>query len=364
MQLETGKKSLLILLCVIQIAVLFLAYQAFNLGLPLKQTIIQTWNVLETRGDNLRRSVWGSLLHSNVTNLPAITNDIQLAKVANQTVHFDIIPDLIRNPFLLILVLTTPRAFLRRHVIRTTWGYTHRQVKLNRSAVFQGEIYDLTKLKLVFVVGRSNDIIINTSDKLEKEARRYGDILQVSRNESYRGIVYKVLWAYSWALTLNPQFILKADHDVYIDIRHLTRWLLEPLPTLLYTGFVHSGVIVGRDTNSPYYVSTEELSRDTYPDYCAGPSYVMSRKFVSYVINSSSIVKVFRVEDAYMGVIADHLGVSPYRTSEFFWNRGVESNIKSWDDNTLSRYFCIGDSLETETITYLHFRYMQLDSTG
>lgn len=361
MHFEAGKKRLLLSLCVIQVVIIIAVYKTFTPGFHIQRAFIQTWNGLDIRS-NLRRTLFGSTLRLNVTNPPAFNTIIynKLAKVANQSVHFDITPDLVSNPFLLMLVITTPKDFLRRHVIRTSWGGTHRQVKLNRSAIFEGEDYDLNKLMLVFVVARSNEDSLNT--KLEREADRYGDILRVSLNETYRGIVDKVLWAYIWATkTVNPRFILKADHDVYISIRQLLPWLLTKSPSLLYTGYVHAGAPVIRQNDTPHYVSKEQLSRDTFPNYCAGPCYVMSRQFVTKAISASNVITLFRVEDAYMGVVAEHLGVTPQPANEFLWNRGVEGHLRTWSDTKLFKYICIGDSLKTESIEYLHFRYMNLD---
>jgi len=139
--------------------------------------------------------------------------------------------------------------------------------------------------------------------------------------------------------------------------------LLNSQQSLLYTGFIHSGARVTRKKDSPYYVSKEQLSRDILPNYCAGPCYVMSRQFVVNVVRSSNVVPVFRVEDAYMGVVAEHLGVQPQRSSKFVWERSetFEDRIRTWNDKTLYRYVCVEDKLKTETIEYLHFRYMQLD---
>ncbi|VDL72705.1 unnamed protein product [Nippostrongylus brasiliensis] len=67
----------------------------------------------------------------------------------------------------------------------------------------------------VFVIGSS----AQNTDKYEKEAAKYNDLLQVDTIEHYHNITYK---AQAWiqvltSCTQTPQFIIKLDDDVMVD---------------------------------------------------------------------------------------------------------------------------------------------------
>lgn len=277
----------------------------------------------------------------------------------NYQSRYDISPDY-ENVFLLMMVTTTPDSFKRRHEIRTTWGGTQKQIKMTKTTLFKGRNIS-TAIELVFVLGLSGDE--NTDNKVKHEAEKFGDILRVSISESYKNIVHKILAAFSWANTIKPRYILKADHDVYINVVKLRDWLLKAsLPQYLYSGFIHTRARVVRFEGDPHYVSRNDLKRNTFPDYCAGPCYVMSQAFLSKMIAAIKVVKVFEVEDAFVGVVANHLRITPFRTNFFKWDRNLNRMymIRQWDDEDLSKYICLGDNLDTNIINYLHFRYMQL----
>ena len=81
-------------------------------------------------------------------------------------------------------------------------------------------------------------------------------------------------------------YILKTDDDMYININNLYKvasahTVKMELSTAnspdLLTGFVHSGAKPYRDSRHKYYVPRHLYSKDIYPDFISGTSYLMSR---------------------------------------------------------------------------------------
>lgn len=61
------------------------------------------------------------------------------------------------------------------------------------------------------------------------------------------------------------------------------------------------------------YVPYERYPHRDYPQYSTGPAYVMTSAAIAAVLNGTSSVNGFHVEDAlYTGVIAENVGVSKF----------------------------------------------------
>ena len=199
-------------------------------------------------------------------------SDIQHQDNVSSSFNINITPEIHKNTFVLIVINTIPSNFERRLTLRGTWA---KRRNISIAANFSpSKPDDVIKIAHFFVVGFQGNSSIDK--ELEKEAAIHKDILRVSLNETYRGIVHKIWLAFEWLAStdINPRFIAKADDDVYVKIPDLAKWLQENAlpPAKLYAGFVHTGIKVIREPSSPWYVS-----EDTYfPDYCAGPFYILS----------------------------------------------------------------------------------------
>ncbi|EDO38295.1 predicted protein, partial [Nematostella vectensis] len=162
----------------------------------------------------------------------------------------------------------------------------------------------------VFMVAVSD--VLSDNKKLHNEAARYNDILRINTVESYRNMITKVWGGYEWAFKLNPRFFMKTDDDIYVDLPHLVHWLHDPsLPRKLYAGWVlHHGRVM-RNPGNDWYVSHADFHERYYPDYCIGPFYVLSGSLLGNILTNKKNVKMFNVEDAYLGVLLRYLHVSP-----------------------------------------------------
>ena len=192
----------------------------------------------------------------------------------------------------------------KRDAIRNTW--------LNKSGA---NVW----WRHAFVLGSADNRDGPSENEIQREAELYNDILQFSSIDKYNNLVIKVLSGFRWAVTqVNPRFILKADDDVYVRIPHLMLWLTYFGKGQFYGGHVNNGGIY-RKFLGPLvarFSGRNSVSFDCYPEarfpqYSAGPFYVLSSDAMISLLQNMRRWKVFPVEDAYVGVLARDSGLKP-----------------------------------------------------
>ena len=353
-----SKKTIFIILVTCQIFFVAFVFKSWIAWIDLntiKEDIIVIGNVTEHERDI-----------QNFKLVITKESDIQHQDNVSSSFNINITPEIHKNTFVLIVINTIPSNFERRLTLRGTWA---KRKNISIPANFPpSKPDDVNKIAHFFVVAFQGNSSIDK--ELEKEAAIHKDILRVSLNETYRGIVPKIWLAFEWLAStdINPRFIAKADDDVYVKIPDLARWLQENAlpPANLYAGFVHSGIKVIREPSSPWYVS-EEKYRDTYfPDYCAGPFYILSGNVFLEVLNASKVTKSFPVEDAYLGVLVSRVGVKPRSTGGTFFNWDPHVNdrlLKIERKDQIPSGVVLGDSLSSEAIQHLHRAYWSSNNT-
>lgn len=264
--------------------------------------------------------------------------------------------------FLFIFVTTTPKAIEKRNFIRNSWGNIHEATTTNTNMTESDSTDVIAKAVYVFfMLGLTGN---ETRDQaIDEEASEYGDIIRTFEKESYRNIVYKVWFSFDWATHYKPKYIIKVDDDVYLHLPRFFTWITRTkLPKKLYAGYVHYRAYVIRNPRDEHYVSKAEYRGRFYPEYCAGPCYVFSGNLLDKFVKLSKEFRKFRVEDAYLGLIAKNAGVKPFDVGgrAFVWNRSLNRNVKKWRDAQLAIAICLGDSLSLETMKYIHDRYLSL----
>ena len=194
---------------------------------------------------------------------------------------------------LLILVSSSPANFERRYLIRQTWG-------ADNNIVPQWKTY--------FLLGQTRNQTL--SDLLKKEDSIYGDMIHADYFEHYWNQSLKIQMAFEWAVRYcGFSYLLKADDDVFVNPKRLIDVLQsEPTPKKgLYMGQLHHNPFVLR--SGKWRVSNEEYSGTHYPDFCSGAGFVMSYDVVESVVPLFDVMKPFRLDDVYVGILADKLGV-------------------------------------------------------
>lgn len=277
--------------------------------------------------------------------LDRIKDRIELRKFPGK---FDIISPMAKpqgyseqSLFFLVIVSTSPNNANRRTMIRQTWGNLDR----NR-------LPDDHHWKVVFMMGKAETD--ETNEAIMSEYQRYGDLIIGNYTDRYRVITTKVLMAFQWASQIRCSYILKTDDDVYVDVPKLAHWLMKVLkkPTSFYGGVVYSGKVV-RDKTHRHYISREDLSLDYFPAFCKGFMYVVSWSLIPKMVDLSRHVTRIGPDDAYVGLLAYELGISPVKIKGF-----LNADWLHWCVSFIS--FCqlrellgIGDSLTPDQVSYV-----------
>ncbi|XP_078356681.1 beta-1,3-galactosyltransferase 5-like isoform X1 [Oculina patagonica] len=227
--------------------------------------------------------------------------------------------------FLLILVSTNVGNFDRRQLIRKTWG---------------ADFSISTRWKTVFLLGKnSND---KEMEDASKESQIYGDIVQADYQEHFWNMSYKVVMGFEWSVKFCTfDYLLKADDDVFVNTLGLMDFLTKYTTPRrkFYTGNIMVGSVVMRDGR--YGVSREEFNGTTYKPYCSGGGYVLSRDVVEMVLSHFDVLKPLKIDDAYIGILADRAGIKVTHNKEF---RMYENNC-NYNGTTLVQHPATGDCL-------------------
>ena len=235
-----------------------------------------------------------------------------------------------RHYLLLILVSSAPANFERRYLIRQTWGADNNTV---------------SQWKTYFLLGQTRDTA--RSVLLKNENSMYGDMIRADYYEHYWNQSLKIQMAFEWAARYcNFSYLLKADDDVFVNAKRLVDVLkLKTTPTKsLYMGKLHHKPFVQR--NGKWRVSFEEYSGTHYPDFCSGAGFVMSYDVVESLVPLFDVIKPYRLDDVYVGMLSEKLGVRAV-DNEGFVMPVHQGDYDKCDfvPNTLVQHRAIGECL-------------------
>lgn len=230
--------------------------------------------------------------------------------------------------FLLILVSSAPVYLDRRRIIRQTWAAD--------SAI-------KTRWKTVFLLGQSRDK--NQSELLLREEAFYGDMIRADYFENYWNQTLKIEMGFEWAARYcSFTFLLKADDDVFINppavIAVLSRTTTPKQK--LYMGFVYRNPVVKR--TGKWFLSKEEYNATHYPDFCAGPGYILSLDVVHSFVNIFGSIPKFKFDDVYVGMLAAKIGLNAVHNRGFQTPPYLSTTCVLYD-NTLVRHGAVGQCL-------------------
>ena len=223
--------------------------------------------------------------------------------------------------FLLVLITSGVGKLYseRRNSVRNTWG--DKSIKSGQR-----------NWERVFVIGKA--LSAEQSEEIRQEAAFFEDILVLDMTDSYKNLVIKILSELLWSLFhVNPRFILKADDDVYVHVPGLLSWLDNYANNnyannnyagdKLYGGFVIGDGEVRRGEKRKNRVARDCLAKDFYPPYCTGAFYVLSTDILPSLFKAVERRPAFPVEDAYMGILAQEIGLQPVDIPGFYFRKKV-----------------------------------------
>ncbi|KAK3579116.1 hypothetical protein CHS0354_022136 [Potamilus streckersoni] len=208
-----------------------------------------------------------------------------------------------------IIITSSPENSDRRRAIRRTWCNPRN--------------YNLPKFswQCIFLIGLTNHI--PSEIIIENEIKTQGDILQGSYLDSYRNLTIKVMHGLNWVQNFcRSEYVLKTDDDVFVNTQVLHQMISRQsnIGKNLYVGYVYSDpkrLAVVRNTLNKWFVSEEVYPDTHYPPYASGMGYVLSMDVVRKMVDVCKYVQFIPNEDAYVGILADRLGIEPVMSGRF-----------------------------------------------
>ncbi|TRY90096.1 hypothetical protein DNTS_031594 [Danionella cerebrum] len=216
---------------------------------------------------------------------------------------------------LLLAIKTQTANFENREAIRKTWGQSGR-VKS------QGGHQNL--VLRVFLLGKSQDLFDEL--KLQVESDKYGDIIQWNFMDTFFNLTLKDVLFWKWFSKQCPyaHFILKGDDDVFVRTPAVLDYLLaveaNQTSSDLMGRFVMGDVINNakpiRLNNTKYFIP-ENFFKGFYPSYPGGGGVVYSGSLALKLLEVSQRVTLFPIDDVYLGMCLQRLGVYPIHHPAF-----------------------------------------------
>ena len=202
---------------------------------------------------------------------------------------------------LLMIVSSAPGNFQRRNLIRKTWAFER---------AFR------PRWTTVFLVGQTRDEAVSVI--LLKEDEAHKDLVRASYYDHYWNQTRKIQMGFEWAVTYcNFSFLLKLDDDVFVHIPRVLSFLSAPNTPKkkLYAGNHYTNNVPFR--GGKWKVTYEEYNQTRYPDFCPGFGYILSHDVVSKLVETFSSFPFFRLDDVYVGMLADRNGISVTNNNGF-----------------------------------------------
>ncbi|KAJ7325046.1 hypothetical protein JRQ81_018066 [Phrynocephalus forsythii] len=202
------------------------------------------------------------------------------------------------NPFLVILVSSSPSGVKARQAIRITWG---------SQKSWWGK-----QVLIFFLLGKGTEQEEATALTLEDESILYGDIIQQDFLDSYNNLTLKTIMAFRWVTEFcsSAQYVMKSDEDVFINMGNLVKFLLNTNASENFmSGYPLIENYPHRGFHKKTYISYDEYPFKVYPPYWSGLGYILDVRLARRVYEMMSHVKPFKFEDVYVGICLGILGV-------------------------------------------------------
>lgn len=208
--------------------------------------------------------------------------------------------------FIVALISSFVANFEQRLAIRETWGSQH---------LFYGRI-----VRLAFVIGTPTVNKNETQSKVDKEFKKYGDIVQGNFDESFQNLTLKVVLGLKWVTEFcsDAAYLYKGEDDMFVAWSRVLRLLLQKSDSRessVMKRFFFGSVLTGsprvNDPQSKYYVNESIYYGKFYPRFCGGGSYILSTDIIPELYRQSFITPLIPIDDAYQGILTNQIDVYP-----------------------------------------------------
>ncbi|XP_054468977.1 N-acetyllactosaminide beta-1,3-N-acetylglucosaminyltransferase 2 [Anoplopoma fimbria] len=244
---------------------------------------------------------------------PLLINQPGICKRNRSSFGFD-------SPMLLMAIKSQVGNFENRQAIRETWG---------RSGLVEGESNKKGGLvRTVFLLGRQDSSTgphPDLKNLLELENKKYGDILHWDFRDTFFNLTLKDLLFWHWLQEYCPtaMFVFKGDDDVFVrtgalldylqkqwDEHNLVKAITNKTDLDLFVGQVIYNAMPNREPSTKYYIP-DRFYKGGYPSYAGGGGVVYSGSLALRLKEVSEKVRLFPIDDVYLGMCLHRLGLSP-----------------------------------------------------
>ncbi|XP_069568282.1 beta-1,3-galactosyltransferase 2-like isoform X1 [Brachyistius frenatus] len=201
------------------------------------------------------------------------------------------------SPFLVLMIPVEPNNKEARDMIRDTWG---KESKVLGQVVIH-----------YFLLGTVRQEELLNKKQVLHESERHHDILQSDFLDSYNNLTIKTMVMFEWLSSHCPNtcYAMKIDSDMFLNVHNLVDMLLKAPRRHYMTGMVARSGAVLRDPNSKWFLPVSAFSESQYPPYALGLGYVFSLDLPKRILEASAHVKAVYIEDVYVGMCMNHLGI-------------------------------------------------------
>ncbi|NXE95583.1 B3GL1 acetylgalactosaminyltransferase, partial [Menura novaehollandiae] len=245
------------------------------------------------------------------------------------------------DPFLVIVVASSPKDAKARQAIRKTWG--------------SRDSWGGRRVLTLFLLGQDTPREDNTGGlSVEHESILYGDIIRQDFMDTYDNLTLKTIMAFQWfsEFCSGARFFMKTDVDVFINTPNLVEFLLRRNSSEnVYTGYPLINNFAYRGFDKKRYISYEEYPFKLYPPYCSGMGYILDGKLALRIYELMSHVKPVKFEDVYVGICLNILKVNvsiPEDAEQFFLSK------INFDVCKYRRLIAVHGLTPSELITFWH----------
>lgn len=186
----------------------------------------------------------------------------------------------------LILINTEPNHFLRRKVTRTTWG------NVNLS-----EYQKYGNFKILFLVGKSSSKKIQRA--VEKEAIKYGDILQGRFSEAANNMPQKALMGLRWIAEycLKAKMVIRVEDTVLLNMFEI---LQEYKPKYTCTKNLMMCKFVKQRIKFMDHENLKKMKLNPTINHCNGKAVMMTRDMVISLYHAAPHMTPYWSDDVYI----------------------------------------------------------------
>lgn len=210
-----------------------------------------------------------------------------------------------KDVFLLLVIKSSPPNYDRRDVLRKTWAAER----------LQNGVW----IRTVFISGTSGQSFekLRLNKLLEVEHSEHQDILQWDFHDSFFNLTLKQIlfleWMEKWCP--NAHFLLNGDDDIFANTDNMVEYLQglneNDGSKHLFAGHLIQYVGPIRTQASKYYIPVQVQESDTYPPYCGGGGFLLSRFSARTIYNMSHSISILPIDDVYMGMCLEKAGLKP-----------------------------------------------------